>query len=418
MAKGTKLSDESLWTSLFAAIVVATFCLFLVSQGLNSGTTVYLDRIGLPGVIAGLLAAITAVVSACARIFSGHLVDKLGRAAMFFAGAMLLAVGTFLTIFAESVLPLVLCRVIQGVGFALATTATAAMAADILPSRRLGEGIGYYGLGQALAMAVGPLLALSLAAMDPPQALFIGLTAVSLVVLALVPFCRYEENPEKRLPPSSAYRIRWEKEARDAAGERGSLDINATGTRRGFSRFFEKGALPGTIPMMALAPVFGFGIVFVGLYGGELGVRAPGLFFTLSAASMIAVRLLFSRRLGRANPRRAFGVAAFSGLVCFSLLLAAPACIALYYLAGLFYGVCLGIGQPLGQSIAVAGIPSERLGAASALYLFSIDAGFGLGALAWGALSDLFGFGATIACVMTCIVLSLLLACRYYPRSL
>lgn len=133
---------------------------------------------------------------------------------------------------------------------------------------------------------------------------------------------------------------------------------------------------------------------------------------------MIAVRLLLSRRINQANPVSAFGAAALAGIVCFSLLLAASVCASLYYLAGFFYGLCLGISQPLGQSIAVRNIPSERLGAANALYLLAIDAGFGVRAIAWGILSDTVGFAPTILCVMACIVLSFLLARRYYPRSL
>lgn len=411
-------AKEPLWTPLFIAVVVSTFCLFLTAQGLNAGMTVYLDRIGQPAALSGLLAAITAGACAITRLASGPLVDRRGRAAMMTAGALLLVASTFLTTFAANVVPLTICRILQGIGFSLGTTATATMASDILPFRRLGEGIGYYGLGQALAMAVGPMLALTLALMNPPQMLFIGLTAVALVVLALVPLCRYEKDPRGKLAASSAYFVRWNR-GRGVCAEGRPREGRASAQKRGLvSQVFEKDALPGTIPLLALAPVFGFGIVFVGLYGCEIGVGSAGLFFTFAAASMIAVRLLLSRRINQANPVSAFGAAALAGIVCFSLLLAASVCAPLYYLAGFFYGLCLGISQPLGQSIAVRNIPSERLGAANALYLLAIDAGFGVGAIAWGILSDTVGFAPTILCVMACIVLSFLLARRYYPRSL
>lgn len=411
-------ADEALWTPLFVAVVISTLCLFLTAQGLNAGMTVYLDRIGQPAALAGALAAITAGACAIARLASGPLVDRRGRAVIMVAGALLLVAGTFLTTFATSVVPLTICRILQGIGFSLGTTATATMASDVLPFRRLGEGIGYYGLGQALAMAVGPMLALTLALMNPPQMLFIGLTAVALIVLALVPLCRYERDPRGKLAASSAYFVRWSKDC-GACTEDRPRKGRASAQKRGLiSQIFEKDALPGTIPLLALAPVFGFGIIFVGLYGYEIGVGSAGLFFTFSAASMIAVRLLLSRRLSQANPMSAFGAAALAGLVCFSLLLAASVCAPLYYLAGFFYGLCLGLSQPLGQSIAVRNIPSEHLGAANALYLLAIDAGFGVGAIAWGILSDAVGFAPTIVCVMACIVLSFLLARRYYPRSL
>ena len=39
---------------------------------------------------------------------------------------------------------------------AASATAAATAAADIVPVERLGEGLGYYGLGQALGFAIGP----------------------------------------------------------------------------------------------------------------------------------------------------------------------------------------------------------------------------------------------------------------------
>ena len=44
----------------------------------------------------------------------------------------------------------------------MASTATATMASDMLPAERLGEGIGYYSMGQAAAMALGPATAFAL----------------------------------------------------------------------------------------------------------------------------------------------------------------------------------------------------------------------------------------------------------------
>ncbi len=81
------------------------------------------------------------------------------------------------------------------------------------------------------------------------------------------------------------------------------------------SRIFEKHALPGTLPMIVLSPAFGFAIFFVGLYGASLGVGNAGLFYTLSAVSMILVRLKSGAFMDRFAPIVILPVALACGLV-------------------------------------------------------------------------------------------------------
>lgn len=398
-----------LWTPAFTLIVGVAFCCFIVGQGLNSGTSVYIDRLGGTATYAGLLAAVFSVAAAIARVFCGPIIDQRGRAVVLVIGSALFAAGIIVPIFTNDTAAFVACRFLQGVGFSAVTTAAATAAADVLPFSRLGEGIGYYGLGQALAMSVGPALALFLVSTDPPENLFIGLTAMTVVMFVLTLLCRYERNPEK-LPDTSVYRMR--REARDR-GE----DTGEEPEQRGLRRIFEPSALPGALPMVVLSPAFGFGIFFVGLYGTTLGIGNPGLFFTVSALSMITVRLKSNAFMDRIAPFKVFAAAVASGIIAYLMLLAAGDVTALYYLAGIFYGICLGVSMPICQSVAVKNTPAERWGAANALYLLATDVGVGMATVAWGAINDSFGFATTIWCVIACIVLSLVVAWFSYPAE-
>ena len=58
-----------LWTPLFVGIVATTLCCYLTSQGLNTGTSVYLSLTGNGVAFAGILAA----------VFSAAAVQKSGR---------------------------------------------------------------------------------------------------------------------------------------------------------------------------------------------------------------------------------------------------------------------------------------------------------------------------------------------------
>ena len=380
-------SRERLWSPLFVIVVAGTLCCFMVGQGLNSGTSVFIARMGGSTAFAGVLAAVFSAAAAAARIVCGPLVDRAGRLRVMVGGAALLLAGTLVPAACSNDAVFVVCRIVQGVGFSAATTASATAAADVLPLSRLGEGIGYYGLGQALAMSVGPALALFLANTDPAANLYLGLAVIAALGLVLAALCRYERNPS-RLPAA-----------------------------RGLGRFFELSALPGALPMVVLSPAFGFGIFFVGLYGTSLGVVNPGLFYTLSALSMIAVRLKSKSFMDRVAPLKICTASTACGLAGFLLLLMAGSSDLAYYAAGILYGVCLGVSMPLNQSVAVKNTPAERWGAANALYLLASDVGIGVSSIVWGLVNDAAGFPATICCVMGCILAAWVVAWFSYPST-
>ena len=410
---------EQLWSTTFVLVVVSTLCCFMVGQGLNSSTSVYVSLYGGTAAYAGVLAAVFSGAAAVVRLLSGPLIDGRGRRIVMLVGFAVLIVGTVGPLFTHDVAPFVVFRILQGAGFSAVTTASATAAADALPASRMGEGIGYYGLGQAIAMSIGPAFALALVSMDPAENLFIGATAAAALGLALIFFCRYEKHPET-LPEEAVYRREREEKRTRSEGAK------SEGARReGFiSRIFEKRALPGTLPTLVIAPAFGFVIFFVGLYGTSLGVGNAGLFYTLSAVSMIIVRLKSGAFMDRFAPIKilpvalAFGVVAFAILIaCGTVLDSSPARDAVFYLAGIVYGPCIGIVNPLNQAVAVKNTPPERWGAANALFQLAIDVGIGCASVIWGLVNDSFGFPVTICCVICCAVASYFVARAVYPKE-
>ena len=265
--------------------------------------------------------------------------------------------------------------------------------------------------------------------------------------------CRYEKHPEM-LPKEAVYRRRLEEgeseavrtEAAEAGKESKQVEAREGGKRTEAaetttstaqsrmegrpkresiaSRIFEKHALPGTLPMIVLSPALGFAIFFVGLYGASLGVGNAGLFYTLSAVSMILVRLKSGAFMDRFAPIKILPVALACGLVAFAMLVACgtvldgtPVCDAVFNLSGIVYGFCTGIALPLNQSVAVKNTPPERWGAANALFQLAIDVGIGGACVIWGIVNDCFGFPVTICCAMCCIAASYFVARAVYPKE-
>ena len=403
-----------LFSAVFIAIVGVALFAFVSGQGLNAGTSVYIDRVGGTATMAGISAAVFSAAAIAGRLVSGPLSDTRGRLLVMVTGGVFLLAGMVGAAFFGDLDVIMFWRALQGFGFSAVTTAAATAAADVLPIERLGEGIGYYGLGQALAMSVGPALAIALVATDPPSNLFSGFSLAAIAVLVCCAFCRYERHPEL-LPETATYRI----SKREGKGE-GTAQGAA---REGFlSAVFEPKALAGGIPFMVLSPAYGFGIFFVGLLGSSLGVGNAGVFYTLSAVSMIAIRLSSKAFMDRVLAIRLFAVAVAAGLVCYAMLfgtslgvLEGAANDALFYAAGIFYGISIGMALPVNQTVAVKNSPSERWGAANGLFLLLMDVGIGFASVVWGITNDAFGFSFTLVCVMACIAASLIVAYVAYP---
>lgn len=423
-ASNAQPASTRLFTAVFVAIIGVTLCCFLTGQGLNAGTSVYISRLGGSATLAGIGAAVFSAAAIVGRLVAGPLADMRGRLLVITVGAIVLIIGVLGAALVTNIDYLMIWRFLQGFGFSTVTTAAATAAADVLPAERLGEGIGYYGLGQALAMSIGPALAIALVSTDPPENLFWGLSVFAVLALVLSLFCRYEKHPE-RLPETATYRRIALRRAALKADEQADGDTGEAKPREGFlSKIVEPGALSGGIPMMILSPAFGFGIFFVGLLGTKLGVENAGIFYTVSALSMIVVRISSKAFMDRVLPIKLFAVAVVSGIVCFSLLLVVSLPLVsgalqsgLFYGAGVFYGLCLGMAVPVNQTVAVKNSRADRWGAANGLFMLLFDVGIGLASVVWGITNDAMGFPFTIVCTLVLICASFIAALVAYPAS-
>ena len=416
-----------LWTGVFVLVIFITFACFVIGQGLNSGTSVYLSHKGYGESLSGVLALVFSAAAAIMRLTVGPLIDEGRCSLVIIIGVAVLTVGAFIPVALDGVGALVVSRILQGIGFAMSTTAAATAAAEVLPIERLGEGIGYHGLGQAIAMAIGPAFALYLVGTNPASNLYLGLTLAGIVGLIAAFFVRYEHRP-KALPETSAFRMRYERkqeleQSREGCSEALDTapgapdDVAAPATKQGnLSSLLEPRALAGALPVMVISPTFGFGIFFVGLYGTELGVGSASLFYTIAAASMIVVRLKSGAFMDRVVPIKIFTVAVICGLVTTAMLFFAAVNDWIFYLSGISYGLCLGLTMPVNQSVAVKNTPSDRWGAANGLFLLAQDSGIGLSSVLWGITAEQFGFQVTIVLVACCIAAAYAIAWASYPK--
>lgn len=393
-----KKSDRLL-TLVFVVLSTASFAVNLSGHNLSIGISVLLEGMNGAAVYAGIAGAVFSISAGVTRLFGGELIDSTSRIKVAVVGSAILFIGCLLPILVQGTFPVLLSRVLQGAGFSAATTAMSTMAADVLPFARLGEGIGYFNLSGALAMAIGPAMGLALAYSSIYLFSFSGILA--LASLALFALCNYEKDP-LRLPPTSAYRQRFEE----------GLLTQVECRQRGI---FVRSALPASVVMLIFAPASAFSTYFAGLYGTQLEMPHAGMYYTLAAIAMILVRLAGRSFMDVVDPRVVFTCSNAFGVMAFVCLLLSGDFPFLYYAAGACIGVMLGIGFPLVFSVAVKATAPERWGAANALVSLAYDIGMAVGAVAWGVVRDWFGFRAVLICAGAMCLAAIMVAWRAFP---
>jgi MFS family permease len=359
---------QKLWTFAFVSITLAAFFTSVGCYGLINGLPLYIDSVGGTAALSGVMITAFGIASALGRVVSGNLSDRIGRRKIMLFGAALFILSAFFPIVIPGLKALVFFRILHGVSFAFVTTAANAAAADVLPDARMGEGIGYFGLAQSLAIAVGPTVAITLLQFGG-KAYFGGETVLVLFGFVFAWLCRYEA----RVPLV-------QKEKKPAQAD--------SGQQTGFIwKVIEKTSLWPSVVFFVFSFACAVVISFAALYARDQDYRYPSLFYTIQAASMILARLTSGRLIDRYSPRRVLTATLLCGVVTF-LALTLVRSETVFYAMAVLYGYCVGMMFPLLISFAVRRAPSGRVGAASAtLYLFS-DSGFAIGSCVWGFVID------------------------------
>ena len=83
---------------------------------------------------------------------------------------------------------LLFIRLIHGVGFGLATIYITTIAAENMPKERMGEAMGYFGVGETIAISLGPVIGISVLQAFDFNGMFWSAMAISLLAILFAGF--------------------------------------------------------------------------------------------------------------------------------------------------------------------------------------------------------------------------------------
>lgn len=359
--------SEKLWNANYLKIWTGNFLIHFSFTLIVPLLPLYLsETFGASKDTIGLCLAGYTVMALLIRPFSGFLVDSFPRRAVLiifnflffalFAGYLVAGSLTMFTIF----------RTLHGAPFGAATVAASTVAIDVLPSSRRTEGIGYYGLSNNLATAIGPVLAIYVlqAFGGNFQALFRLSLLFSLLGLIL--------DATIRLPQ------------KDFVPEKKVIS---------FDRFFLLKGWREALSMVCFSFSYGIVSTYVAIYGKEeLGITGrTGLFFSLFAIGLIVSRLTGAHALRKGQISRNAVIGVLISL-CGYLTFAALHNTVGYFCSAFIIGLGNGHMYPAFQNMFINLAPHSQRGTANSSILTSWDAGVGLGVLIGGFLAEHAGY--------------------------
>lgn len=367
---------SSLWTRDFILICAANFFVFTAFQMLMPTLPHYVGVLGGSEGIIGLVTGIFTISAVAIRPWLGLEIDRRGRRGIYLAGLLVFVIIVAGYQWAGSILALLLLRVLHGIGWGGSTTAGGTIAADLIPPSRRGEGMGYYGLFSNLAMAVAP--ALGLAIMRAAGFPHLFTTSALLAVIALLLVLVTHIPPA---PPSTA------------GGVKPAL--------------FEPTALVPGLVMFFVTVTWGGIVSFLSLYAESKGILNIGIYFTVYAVVLMAVRPL----AGAWADRRGAAVVIIPGLICVTAamaILAAASSLSWLLAAAVINGLGFGATQPTLQALTIERAPLTRRGAANATFFSAFDLGIGAGSVSLGLVAGRWGYAWMYTVAAFCSLVGLI----------
>lgn len=303
----------------------------------------------------GLVFIFFSIAAAISRPISGKLSDTIGRKKVMSIGIGLGIITCIIYPYVESILLFLLLRFVHGFSAGFHPTGATAMATDLLPKNKRGQGMGIWGVFVSVGFGFGQILSSTIINYFGYYALFVF--ASGFAILAGILLIKVRETlPKEQLVKFSpdVLKLKWE-------------DI------------IEPSVRPSAIVMFLAAACSGFIFVITPDMAGYLSIENKGLFFGFYTISTLVIRL-FTASLSDIIGRRKTLLIAMSILGISMAMVAASNSKVMFLSAALLYGVASGISSPTLMAWMADLSNPKRRGVGSGTLFIALECGFMFGA--------------------------------------
>ncbi len=356
--------EEKLYTKNFVLTTLSTFVLFTSFYFLLVTLPLYVLRLGGSKSEVGLIIGVFTISAVLFRPHLGRAVDSHGRKNILIAGLLVFLVCMLLYSYTTNVISLLMLRVLHGISWGAATTASITIIADISPIHRRGEAMGVYGMSANLAMAIGPILGILLLNASSFPTLFAVCGVITMLSLLLILPVTEEAMEHPKTPLFSRKAI--------FPATLMFIFTLTYGSLVSFLPLFtqERNILPEFLNVLYELPES----------GSEL---TPAIFFTVFAITVIFVRVM----AGKLSDMKGRGFVILPGMLSGALglfVLSSADSLRLFLISAMIYGIGFGSVHPAVTALLVDRVDEHSRGAAMGTFSAAFDLGIGLGAILLG----------------------------------
>jgi predicted MFS family arabinose efflux permease len=376
------VSKAKLWTRSFIFIMAANGLLFMAFEMLLPTLPLFVSSVGGEASQIGLVIGIFTVSAILIRPFAGVLTTKFNKKLLLMIGMAICALSTGLYYLSSDVWILIFIRLIHGLGFGLATIYITTIAAENMPKERMGEAMGYFGVGETIAISLGPVLGISVLQWFDFNGMFWSAMAISLLAILFAGFTsrksEYSNDNDSETVPAPKFKL------------------------------VEKRVLLPSILILMTGIAAGGVMSFTTLYAVEKGFHLIAWFFFISAASGLLVRVISGKmfdRYGAGAVIIPFGVITIAGFI---VLIAAQNDLQ-FLLAGFLYGSGIGAIFPALMTWCLNLVEVHERENAMASFFNFFDFGLGGGAIILGIVAEAFSYQAVYYVAIVAYILFLLI---------
>ncbi|WP_279095243.1 MFS transporter [Lactobacillus taiwanensis] len=345
---------QSIYTKDVILVMAASFFFMFSVMFVTPLINGYAISLGASAVFAGIITGIMSVVSMFLRPVAGNLTDRFSKYSLSFIGGVLILIGVAGYCFSPSGNWLLLFRLINGTGFVLATVCMTTWLAFLVPRSHVGEAMGFYGLMNALAMALAPALAINLyKVIGYKSALWLAVLATILMIVS-IQFVGNHAKPK----------IIQNKKRKIKIIQKDAIPVAMLTT------FF---AIPYFITQADI-------VVYVERQRFSIAV---GYFFVIYAIALLLIRIVLKKYFDLIR----FGIWFWLSLISMILFLIIATFMVNNWLMGLaaiMLSIGYGVIYSVNQSTALMLAPIEEQGLASSTFYLGLDIGMAAGPMIGG----------------------------------
>lgn len=328
---------------VMAASFLFMFSVMFVTPLING----YALSLGADSILAGIITGSMSIVSIFLRPIAGNLVDLYSKYCLSLIGGILILIGVSGYWLVNTSGLLILFRLINGTGFVLATICMTTWLAFLVPRRFVGEAMGFYGLMNALAMAVAPLIAINSYKVIGYRYSMMIASLAAVIMLIMIKFVKNHAIPQNKLSLKNIKHI----------------------------RIIQKDTIPVALLMLFFSiPYFATQADLVEYVAMRKLSVSVGYFFLIYALSLLIIRIWLKRFFDTI----AFGFWFWLSLIAMIIFLISVAFMKnnfIMLIAAVALSIGYGVIYSINQTTALLLSPLDQQGLASSTVYLGLDLG-------------------------------------------